>query len=843
MGKEQSFHHRASLKQKNKPFKRRHATKNALRDKAKGKTQRASIKGKVLRKHSRVDRRNAVRNEQRKKREQMVMSTRIFSGRHRAPKIVAVIPLCADVCVSDIVRSMYESIGEKYQEGQTRHTLNVARFKQTLQFVEVGRNVLDILDVGKVADYMVMGISAEVEVDAFGEHCLSAIQNQGHPAVFPVVQGLDSVVAKKRNDVRKSLQSFMGHFFPEADKVYTTETPTETLAILRMITSQVPKSIKWREVRPYMLADQVEFEPSAEDPQVGRLAITGYIRGAGLSANRLIHIPNYGDFQVDQILNLPVAVEAAKGSAIEEDSEPALLDQPDPELQDSLLEANEPDQLQNEQTWPEEEEMDGWKEQMRRMEEEEERIAAESGERVIRVPKGTSKYQAAWIADSEEEDEDASDYSDDDDQMMDDSDTSDYEDAHSVTDPFKANAEDNEEYEEIRVDAHGNPIAEEDGDNDDEGANSDAEGMLSPEEEEAQLRDYLKQRAMQNRDDLQFPDEVDTPMDVPARERFARFRGLQSFRTSPWDPYENLPLDYARIFQFENFKRTQQRVMRQMEDAPAKAGMHVRIILRAVPAQVAVNYSPHRPFVVFGLLQYEHQMSVVHFTVMRNEDYTEPVRSKDPLVIHYGFRRYNVQPLFSQHTRGGPGTNSVHKFERFLQHGRVSVGTIYAPIQFGAAPVSLYLPTPAATSAMDGDDGDAPRIPTLVGTGTSLEVNPSRILAKRIMLTGAPFKIHKRGAVIRYMFFSPEDVNWFKPVQLHTKYGRIGHISESLGTHGYMKCIFDGPIKQMDTVCMNLYKRVFPKWNTGLWSEDQQSEEQKRQWAGPVMNKLEAMEI
>ena len=55
-------------------------------------------------------------------------------------------------------------------------------------------------------------------------------------------------------------------------------------------------------------------------------------------------------------------------------------------------------------------------------------------------------------------------------------------------------------------------------------------------------------------------------MDVAANTRFQRYRGLRSFRTSPWDPYENLPRDYARIFQFEDYKRTERAVRRRMEE-------------------------------------------------------------------------------------------------------------------------------------------------------------------------------------------------------------------------------------------------------------------------------------
>jgi hypothetical protein len=60
-------------------------------------------------------------------------------------------------------------------------------------------------------------------------------------------------------------------------------------------------------------------------------------------------------------------------------------------------------------------------------------------------------------------------------------------------------------------------------------------------------------------DDVDFPDEVDVPDDKPARERFARYRGLKSLRSSPWDPREGTPADYERVFAFENFKRTHKR--------------------------------------------------------------------------------------------------------------------------------------------------------------------------------------------------------------------------------------------------------------------------------------------
>ena len=53
--------------------------------------------------------------------------------------------------------------------------------------------------------------------------------------------------------------------------------------------------------------------------------------------------------------------------------------------------------------------------------------------------------------------------------------------------------------------------------------------------------------------------QIDIPTDMPARDRFARYRGLKSWRSSPWDAREGLPAEYANTFAFENFKRTHKR--------------------------------------------------------------------------------------------------------------------------------------------------------------------------------------------------------------------------------------------------------------------------------------------
>ena len=62
------------------------------------------------------------------------------------------------------------------------------------------------------------------------------------------------------------------------------------------------------------------------------------------------------------------------------------------------------------------------------------------------------------------------------------------------------------------------------------------------------------------------------------------------------------------------------------------------VSLRNVPEE-ASRFDEGQPFVLFGLLQHEHKMSVLNFTVQRNTEFDEPVRSKVCLMLYPFWKR------------------------------------------------------------------------------------------------------------------------------------------------------------------------------------------------------------
>ncbi|KAH9935766.1 ribosome biogenesis protein tsr1 [Fomitopsis serialis] len=778
-----AHHHRPTLKQQNKSFKSKHASKGALKEAAKGKTARQSPKSTPasnVAAQTRLNRRNNSKQAQIKKRQELVSATRIFNGVDGAPRIVAVVPLADDVSAQNAAVALAQSLDPSAEGSSNGEVwkLRADRFKTSLQFIPLPyKQLYATLDACKAADYVVFVLSSTVEVDGWGDTLLRTLQAQGLPEVVTVVSSSDGPMEpKEKSGIMKSLLSFIQYFVPSQSRVYDMHTGADALNAMRGLCEGRPSDVKWREGRTWVVGEQVRWED-------GSLRVTGVIRGAPLSANRLVHLPNYGDFQISKVMSAPLPRRSKGSSEDVMEIEPTLLAEPEVSSADSLVSSNDPDDMANEQTWPTEEEMRGAPNGSTADGIPDANVGT-TPKRVRKVPKGMSEYQAAWIVDESDEDEEEGEEG---------------QPGEPEGDEEMQEAEEEEEMVELP-----------DQEMETESRRSVAFQDLDMEEEDRQLENWRsRNHEQEEKDDLAFPDEIDTPLDVTARTRFQRYRGLRSFRTSPWDPYENLPREYARIFQFEDYKRTERAVRKRAEEdgTGIEPGTRVTVFVKDVPEEVAKQSSAAAPFILFGLMQHEHKKTVLNFAVQRNTEYDGSVRSKDPLILCVGPRRLRVNPVYSQHTRGGgKGANNVHKFERYLRHGVTNVATTYGPVVFGQQPCYLLR------------DTEDPQAPELVAMGSFMNPDTTRIITKRIILTGHPFKVHKKTATVRYMFFNSDDINYFKPIQLYTKYGRTGHIKESLGTHGYFKAHFDGPINQMDTVCMSLYKRVYPKWSD-LWKE------------------------
>ena len=368
---------------------------------------------------------------------------------------------------------------------------------------------------------------------------------------------------------------------------------------------------------------------------------------------------------------------------------------------------------------------------------------------------------------------------------------------------------------------------------------NDHEDTLSVIETEESMQRKKKELQALERDALQFPDEVDTPIDQPARVRFARYRGLANVATSEWDPRENLPKEYGRIYAFENFERTMREVKKEDEKVkraleqlhlrfspsskPEKesememetdqtdgvlAGVQIRVVLLMSDAISSALLASQKPIICSSLYEHEHKVSVVHFLLRRRPEHQDLIKGKTLMIFNCGFRKILVRPVFSE---DGFGHGDKHLIHRYFKHEEFTVATCYCPVMFPSAPLLAFLPNLDERFAVDQKVMYG--FGKYIASGHLLTVDPLRLNIKRIILTGYCIRVSKRTAVVRFMFFQPDDVNWFSPVKLRTKAGLIGEIKSSVGTKGNFKCVFNEVIQQNDVVCMHLYKRQYPKWD------------------------------
>jgi len=588
----------------------------------------------------------------------------------------------------------------------------------------------------------------------------------------------------------------------DAGNTSTASQVPSRAALIRTLCTISASPPKWvSEVpRPYILADGgVRYDPTSKTMQ-----LTGYVRGmAPLDVHNLMHIPGAGTYAIRSIESANEEApfyRAKKGSSGASTGGERRMIEADPMKRESLDMFASPDALDGEQNLIGFEEHDDHFDGEDEEEDKNTTMAADGTfkQAAIARPAGWSDYQAAWL-DAVDDNEDAA-----------------------------------RDHGELAFALNKKETASIAGGID---VDMDEANDVTPEERRA----LLERRRKDQKEDLEFPDEVEVQEDEMASDRFARYRSLKSFRKSYWDPKENLPDTYGPIYHFSSFRATQGDVMADAKDAVEAAasssrrwwgegvhadsdameddedderrellegcvpsGEYVTVTIESVPQSSYDRICQESVATAVSLLPHENKVSAVHMALSQISKCEQPddmpIKSKDVLTFRCGWRTWQSRPVFSQNNLN----SDKHKFERYLPTGGAFfAATVFGPVTYSPCPVLAFR---EATSISGSDRRQ------LVAVGSTLGADAERIVVKRIVLTGYPVRVHKRHATVKYMFYNPDDVKWFKPAGLVTKHGLQGNIIESVGEHGTMKCLFNAPIKQHDTVCLPLYKRVFPKY-------------------------------
>lgn len=187
---------------------------------------------------------------------------------------------------------------------------------------------------------------------------------------------------------------------------------------------------------------------------------------------------------------------------------------------------------------------------------------------------------------------------------------------------------------------------------------------------------------------MDFPDEVDTPF-KEARQRFQKYRGVKSLKNCDWDPYENLPPEYSKIWRFQSYQAAYKDSVQQViEEGLPINGTFISIVLELDQDQHTM-FHLNQAVILSTLFPHECKLSTMHFKINRSFENKDIVPSKTSMEFHCGFRRLKVKPIFCAETNPSSATEK-YKYMRFLRDDMSAVATVYAPIVFSPCKVLCF---------------------------------------------------------------------------------------------------------------------------------------------------------